>query len=117
MHEFHLMRQIVKVVETRLGETGGTKLAAVRLKVSVLSHLLAHDRATLQATFQLAARGTKAEGAQLEVTPVPGNAWCPQCKRDVSVTSVHQGCSACGEPVVTGSTEPEVIVHELVVQA
>jgi hydrogenase nickel incorporation protein HypA/HybF len=116
VHELHLMRQIVKAVETSLSETGDTKLSVVRLKVSAISHLLTHDHATLHATFQLAARGTKVEGARLEVIPVPADAWCPQCQRDVSVTPAHEVCPSCGEPVVAGSTEPEVVLHELVVQ-
>jgi hydrogenase nickel incorporation protein HypA/HybF len=116
MHELHLMRQIIKAVEAGLSEAGDAKLVVVRLKVSALSHLLTHDHATVQATFQLAARGTKVEGARLEVIPVPADAWCPQCQRDVSVTPAHEVCPVCGEPVVAGSTEPEVVLHELVVQ-
>lgn len=116
MHELHLMRQIIKTVEASLSETGDAKLSVVRLKVSAVSHLLTHDHAALQAAFQVAARGTKAEGARLEVIPVPADAWCPQCQRDVSVTPVHEVCSACGEPVVAGSTGSEVVLHELVVQ-
>lgn len=116
MHELHLMRQIVKTVETWLAETGNTRLSAVRLKVSTLSHLFTHDHATLQATFQLATRGTKVEGARLEVIPVPADAWCSRCRRDVSVAPAHDVCSVCGEPVVAVSTKPEVVLHELVVQ-
>ncbi|MBS0165080.1 MAG: hydrogenase maturation nickel metallochaperone HypA [Nitrospira sp.] len=116
MHELHLMRQVVKAVEARLDGTGDTKLSAVRLKVSALSHLLIHDHDTLQTTFRLAARGTKAEGAALEILTVPGEAWCPQCRRDVSVEHGHEVCPACGEPVIAVSTESDVIVHELVVQ-
>lgn len=116
MHELHLMRQIVKAVETSLSETGDTQLSVVRLKVSAISHLLTHDHATLQAAFQLAARGTKAEDARVEVIPVPADVWCPRCQRDVSVTPAHEVCPVCGEPVVAWSTEPEVVLHELVVQ-
>lgn len=115
MHELHLMKQIVKAVETKLGETVDGKLSAVRLKVSALSHLLAHDHSALQTAFMLAARGTKAEGATLEIISVPGDAWCPQCRRGVSVTHSQEVCSICGGLVV-GSAEPEAVIHELVVK-
>ena len=110
------MRQVVKTVEASLSEAGDAKLSAVRLRVSTLSHLLVHDHATLEATFQLAARGTKAEGARLEVIPVPADAWCPECKSGMTVTELNDTCSACGGSVIATSGQPEVVLHELVVQ-
>lgn len=116
MHEFHLMAQIVKAVETTLHGRADTRLSIVRLKVSALSHLLTHDRATLQTTFGLAARGTRAEGATLEIIPVPGEAWCPDCKSGTIITRLDDTCSVCGGPVIAEPEEPEVVLHELVVQ-
>lgn len=116
MHELHVMSQVVKAVEAKLGETGDTKLSVVRLKVGALSHLFTHDRSALQTAFALAARGTKAEGAVLEIIAVPGDAWCPRCMRDVTVTRSEDGCSACGGVVVAKPAEPEVVLHELVVR-
>jgi len=110
------MTQVVKTVETELGEIENGQLATVRLKVSALSHLLAHDQSALQTAFNLAARGTKVEGATLEIVSVPGDAWCPQCRRGVSVTQSREACSICGELLVVGSAEPEVVIHELVVK-
>lgn len=115
MHELHLMTQVVKAVETKLGETDDLRLSTVRLKVSALSHLLSHDQSALQTAFMLAAHGTKAEGATLEIIPVPGQAWCPQCRRGIFVTQPQEACSVCGGPLVRGSIEPEVVIHELVV--
>ena len=116
MHEFHLMTQVVKAVEAKLHGTDDARLSIVRLKVSTLSHLLTHDQATLQTTFGLAARGTKAEGAALEIIPVPGEAWCPECKSSTTITVLADACSVCGGPVIARPTEPEVVLHELVVQ-
>ena len=116
MHEFHLMTQVVKAVEAELHGTEDARLSVVRLKVSALSHLLTHDHVTLQTTFGLAARGTKAEGAALEIIPVPGEAWCPECKSGTVVTGPDYTCSVCGGPVIAGPAEQEVVLHELVVQ-
>jgi len=116
MHELHLMTQVVKAAETKLSETVDGKLSAVRLKVSALSHLLAHDQSALQTAFMLAARGTKVEGATLELIPIPSDAWCPQCRRDIVVTQSQEACSACGGPLVMGSEGPEAVIHELVIK-
>ena len=116
MHELQLMMQVVKAVEARLGETGSAHLSAVRLKVRALSHMMTHDQVALQLAFDMAARGTKAEGATLEIIPIPGNAWCPCCKRATTVAGPDNVCSACGASTIVGSEEPEVVVHELVVR-
>ena len=116
MHEFHLMTQVVKTVEAAWDGTNHSRLSIVRLKVSALSHLLTHDHERLQTTFELAARGTRAEGATLEIIPVPGEAWCPACTRSIVVTGLDDTCSICGGPVIAGPDDPEVVLHELVVQ-
>jgi hydrogenase nickel incorporation protein HypA/HybF len=116
MHEFHLMTQVVKAVEVKLAETGEAQLSTVRLKVSVLSHLFTHDGSTLQTAFALAARGTKAEGATLEIIPLSGEAWCPRCQTDVAAIGLAGACATCGGPVLTGPAAPEIVLHELVVQ-
>ena len=116
MHELHLMTQVVKAVEAELHGTECTRLSIVRLKVSAFSHLLYYDHATLQTTFQLAARGTRAEGADLEIIPVPGGAWCPECKGGTFVRGLDDSCAACGGPVMADPSASEVVLHELVVQ-
>lgn len=116
MHEFHLMTQVVKVVEIQLQETRDARLSVVRLKVKRLSHLLTHDHASLQTAFALAARGTRAEGAALEIIPVSGDAWCSRCNRVTLVTEVDDACSICGEPMIGDPAQPEAVVHELIVQ-
>jgi hydrogenase nickel incorporation protein HypA/HybF len=115
MHEFQLMTQVIKAVETKLLETGEAQLSTVRLKVNALSHLLTHDHATLQTAFAVASRGTKAEGATLEIIPVPANAWCPSCNQSTLVTGSNTACSVCGGVLMARPTEPEVVLHELVV--
>ncbi|MBX3330800.1 MAG: hydrogenase maturation nickel metallochaperone HypA [Nitrospira sp.] len=116
MHELHLMKHIVKVVETKLAETVDGKLSAVRLKVSARSHLLAHDHFALQTAFVLAARGTKAEGVTLDIIPVPGHAWCLSCNRETTVSGPDDVCTTCDASMIAQPTEPEVVIHELVVQ-
>jgi len=115
MHEVHLMTQVVKAVETQLQNMGTVKVSTVRLKVSVLSHLLAHDRSALQTAFALAAQGTKAEGATVETIPVPAHAWCPGCRQETLITERDDVCSACEASIIAQPTEPEVVLHELVV--
>jgi len=116
MHELHLMAQIVKAVEAGLQGADHARPSVVRLKVHALSHLLAHEQSSLQTAFVLAARGTRADGATLEIIPVEGEGWCPRCNRGAVATGSDAACSACGGPMAPAQTEPEVILHELVVE-
>ncbi|MBM4125889.1 MAG: hydrogenase maturation nickel metallochaperone HypA [Nitrospira sp.] len=87
MHEFHLMGQVVKAVEERLRSEPKAKPVLVRLKIQASSHLLAQDPSSLTTAFALAAQGTTAESAKLEIIPV-----------------------------LAGEALPEVLVHEIVVE-
>lgn len=124
MHELHLMAQVVKAVEAGLQGAPSAKPTVVRLKVNALSHLLADDRSTLYTAFALAARGTVAEGATLEIIPVSGDSWCPRClpaARQAGgtyapITGPDEVCPTCGGRMVAEKEVPEVMVHEVVVE-
>ena len=116
MHEFHLMTQVVKAVETGLQGVARAKSIVVRVKIRASSHLLTQDLSILHTAFALAAQGTKADGATLEVIPLSGDAWCPRCKTDLAVTGADGVCPACGGSILSGLDAPEMVVHELVLE-
>ena len=110
------MTQVVKAAEAELQGAAQARLVLVRLKIQASSHLLTQDLSTLHTAFALAAQGTRAEGAKLEVIPVFGKAWCLQCKTETLAIAADGICGACGGPIVAGPSAPEVVVHELVVE-
>ena len=116
MHEFHLMGQVAKAVEDRLRGEPKAKPVLVRLKIRASSHLLTRGDSELQTVFALAAQGTKAEAAKLEIIPISTEAWCPHCKTAVAATDPNSPCVTCGGPVLAGEAGPEVLVHEVVVE-
>jgi hydrogenase nickel incorporation protein HypA/HybF len=116
MHEFHLMTQVVKAVENGLRGATQARPVLVRLKIQTSSHLLVQDPSVLQTAFDLAAKGTRAEGAKLDIIPISGEAWCPRCKTEVAARGADGACATCGGPVVAGLAAPEVMVHELVIE-
>jgi hydrogenase nickel incorporation protein HypA/HybF len=116
MHEFHLMTQVVKAVETELQGGAQAKSIVLRVKIRASSHLLAQDSSMLHTAFALASRGTKADGAKLEIIPVSGDAWCPRCKKDLAVRGADGVCPTCGGSILSGQDAPEMVVHELVLE-
>lgn len=115
MHEFHLMMQVVNAVETRLYGTPDARASVVRLQVNARSHLLAHDGSTLQTAFELASRGTMADGAKLEIIAIPATARCHGCGQVITVAERMPTCASCGSMDVDLDEGPEVVVHEVVV--
>lgn len=116
MHEFHLMTQVVKAVEAGLQGAARARPLLVRLKIQTSSHLLMQDPSALHTAFAAAAQGTRAEGAKVEIIPVSGEAWCPQCKRENPAYAADGVCGTCGGMVVSAQSAPEVMVHEIVVE-
>lgn len=116
MHEFHLMTQVVKAVEAGLRGAAQAKPVLVRLKVRASSHLLERDPSALHTAFALAARGTRAEGAVLDLVPFSGEAWCVRCQAEVPAIGADGVCGTCGDPVLTGEALPEMVVHDVVVE-
>ena len=110
------MTQVVKAVENELQGIAQAKSIVVRVKIRSSSHLLTQDSSTLHTAFALASQGTRAEGAGLEIIPVPGDAWCPRCKMDLAATGVESVCPTCGGSILSGPDAPEMVVHELVLE-
>jgi len=109
------MTQVVKAVDLALQTLSGAKPFVVRLKVSALSHLMSHNVSSLQTTFDLASRGTVAEGATLEVLTVPVGAFCRSCGNCSEVDRIDANCAACGSSDIELATVPDVVVQEVVV--
>ena len=115
MHELHLMGQVVKVVDQSLREANGAKPSVIRLKISALSHLLSHDLSSLRTAFELASRGTRSQGAALDIMTQPVGASCRSCGALSEVDRVDAACSGCGSLDLDLASVPELVVQEVVV--
>jgi hydrogenase nickel incorporation protein HypA/HybF len=116
VHEWQLMAQVVKMVEEALRQAPCSKPSVVRLQVSTQSHCFQHDEATLQSVFAAAAQGTVAEGAALEILPVPVTARCRLCGIACEMRGLAPGCPRCGSASLDVTQVPEVVLHEVVVE-
>jgi hydrogenase nickel incorporation protein HypA/HybF len=76
MHEMGLARQVVAASIQAAGNQNLQRLASVAIEVSPLAVV---DVEELQECFEIAARGTPAEGASLQVKRLPLAAVCEKC--------------------------------------
>jgi Zn finger protein HypA/HybF involved in hydrogenase expression len=69
MHELAAAQDVVRAVLAAAEEQGAQRITAIALKVGQL-----YAAENLQDLIAIAARGTIAEGATVDVDPVPGSA-------------------------------------------
>lgn len=90
MHELGLCEAIVDAVCRR---AGSRPVARVRVRVGLLHHV--HPEAFAQ-SFELAAGGTVAEGADAELVLVPIAGRCQQCSTTFETGERVAACPSCG---------------------
>lgn len=96
MHEFHLAEDLLK----KILSTSPQSSKKIRVRVG---ETLAVTPDELREAFSQVAKGTSAEGAELEIEIVPLKMKCLNCRKDFFPREPSIGCDFCG------STEVEII--------
>lgn len=106
MHESLMARQIVEAVSSEAARRGARGVRFVDVDVGALEGIRAED---LRAAFDVAAVGTRVEGASLRVAVAAVRGFCPTCRQThtIRVAEEHRheppnlACSVCGGPLET----------------
>lgn len=93
MHEMALSQSVVDIVVRHAEAHGAARVRSVRLELGALS---CAEPEALRFCFEAVTRGSLAEGAALEISIVPGRAWCWDCDGVVELIDRVAGCPACG---------------------
>jgi hydrogenase nickel incorporation protein HypA/HybF len=104
MHELSLAQSLIELIEEEAVRGNFTRARKVWLEIGALAGV---EPEALRFGFEVAARTTCAEGAELEIVTPPGTAWCFQCNRTVEIAAYHDGCPYCEgyRLQVTGGTQ------------
>ncbi len=108
MHEVALAQGIVELVAEQSRKDGGyTRVRVVHVLIGALSAVMPE---ALAFGFEVARKGTVADGARLEVHQVPGEAYCVDCERRFETRSRVTTCPTCqgSKCMVTGGDEMRV---------
>jgi hydrogenase nickel incorporation protein HypA/HybF len=92
MHELSLAESLIELIEDEARKQGFGKVRKIWLEAGALSGV---DPEALRFGFEVAAEGSCAEGAALEILRPPGEAWCFACNRTVTVAEYYDGCPHC----------------------
>jgi hydrogenase nickel incorporation protein HypA/HybF len=93
MHEVALAHSVADIVAEEAQAAGATRVLRVTLSLGALSHV---DPDALAFSFEVAAQGGPAEGADLRIVRPPGQAFCMGCGTNQTVTARGEPCGACG---------------------
>ena len=107
MHELSLARALIDRLTEEAERHDVARVLRVKLAIGALAHV---DADALAFGFDVAARGTLAEGAVLDIERPAGAAHCLGCGADVAIGSRADLCPMCGGArlVITGGEDMTV---------
>lgn len=113
MHEMSLMAGVFGAIDTTLAEYRYDRVTRVKLQVGKFTNA---EPSALEFAFQAFAKGTKAEGAELEIIEIPVVGRCTECEKEFNVAQYIFQCPNChgfGINIVSGQ---ELILESLEVE-
>jgi hydrogenase nickel incorporation protein HypA/HybF len=110
MHELAIAQAIVEIVERH---AAGRRIARVELRVGRLRQVVP---SALHFGFELAARDTVADGAELEIVDVPAGGRCRSCGAEGDLDAFPFACALCGATDVELTRGEELLVEAVEVE-
>ena len=92
MHELSLVESILQIVDEYAAKDGFGRVTALRLSCGKLSSVVPQ---ALSFAFEVQSKGTRAEGAALELDILPAVIHCLACGRDIEVERFEAQCPTC----------------------
>lgn len=111
MHELSIAVDLLEAASARVRQEGGGRILAVYLRIGPLSGVVVD---ALRSAFEIAAHGTLAEGASLDVEEVPVVLFCASCEAEKPADDIYAFCCPdCGCPTGDIRTGRELEVTAL----
>ena len=92
MHELSLVESILQIVDEYAAKDGFARVTSLRLSFGKLSCVVPQ---ALSFAFEVQSKGTRAEGAVLELEILPAAIHCLACEKDVEIDRFEAQCPLC----------------------
>ena len=112
MHEVSLAGGILKIVEDAAKREHFVRVTLLRLEAGSLAGV---EVRALRFALEVMAHGTCLEGAKIDITTPPGQAWCRQCNATVTMMERGDPCEHCGNYQLEPTTGMVLQVIEIMV--
>jgi hydrogenase nickel incorporation protein HypA/HybF len=93
MHELSMCLALLDQVQEIAREHRATRVERIVLRIGPLSGI---EPSLLENAYPLAAAGTIAADAALEIEPAPVRVQCPECGAETETTPNRLACGQCG---------------------
>lgn len=93
MHEVSIMQSALEAAERHARAQGATRIHRIVLKIGAASGVVPD---ALEFAFAPVTKGTMADGATLEIIPVPVVCHCDVCDSDFVPDDFPHACPTCG---------------------
>ncbi|WP_347252135.1 hydrogenase maturation nickel metallochaperone HypA [Legionella sp.] len=93
MHELTLSRTILEIINESASTMNCQSIRTIYLEIGELTGV---DEASLRFSFNVLAKGSVAENANLEIIKLKGKAICDFCHETVMLKNYYDGCVSCG---------------------
>ncbi len=110
MHELGIIQNIFHIIEDVSEEHRLATITRVRLKVGQLQHLVP-DMLTF--AFETVAKGTKAEGAALDIEVVPILMQCRACRTEFEVAEHTYICPQCSGTALDTLQGTDIVIESI----
>ncbi len=112
MHEMSLAESMREIVLETARANGAQRVLSVRLEIGALSQV---EVEAMRFAFDVVMQDGPANGARLDVVETPGQAWCMQCSKPVTIEHRGEPCPDCGshQLQVTGGDRMRVMDIEI----
>lgn len=110
MHEMSLCESILQILEAESRKQNFSKVNLVRLEIGTLSHV---EPEAMKFCFDAVTRGTLADSARLEIIEPPGEAWCMDCEKTVTIAKRYDACPHCEGHKLTVTAGEEMRIKDL----
>lgn len=113
MHELAITEGIIEAAIPAAEAAGAKRILEIRLKIGELSGVLPE---CIQEYFNIASRGTIAEGAALKVEKIPITITCASCGYDGEIPRRKIHCPKCASAEIKIKSGREYFVDSLEVE-
>ncbi len=105
MHELSYCEGVLDAV---LRRAGGRPVTSLGVRIGVVHRVAAE---AFQQSFEIAATGTGAAGARIELTVVPVHGHCLDCRAEFDADDPAPACPGCGSLDVAAEGGDEILLE------
>jgi len=113
MHEMSLAEGVLQLIEDSAKTQDFSRVRTVWLEIGQLAGV---EVEAMKFCFEAVVNDSIAQGAQLVIIEIPGQAWCLHCAEVVNVKALYDACPKCGSHQVQVTGGNEMRVKELDVE-